>query len=218
MNNLIKKISLIVLVLISTLVLTGCNVTDLFKASDPEIVNISTKEEAVAYLSEKIVEWNNLKISVSLLSFIQTPYSGYASIEEEKFIYLVDETDDEGNKSIKEYKYIEDYKLYSYKKGSDDEYKVYDANEHLSLPFTLEGIFEDLRNGTFDHENLTYTQDPAKIILNIKVSVQGKEYTAEITYKNDSIVCKVQDFANITLSKDKNNFFNDWVVDKTLFE
>lgn len=218
MNNIIKKISLFVLVLISTFVLSGCNVKDLFKGSDPAIENISSKEEAVSFLSEKIVEWNNVKASVNLLSLIQTPYSGYVSIEEEKAIYLVHETDEEGNKSIKEYKYIENNKLYSYEKGLEDEYKVYDANVYLSLPFTLDQLFQDLRDGTFDYENLTYTQDSSKIILNIEVSIQGNDYSVEITYKNEKIVCTVQNLATITLSKDSNNFFENWVIDNTLFE
>lgn len=218
MNNIIKKISLFGLVLISTFVLSGCNVNDLFKGSDPAIETISSKEEAVSFLSEKIVEWNNVKASVNLLSLIQTPYSGYISIVEEKAIYLVHETDEEGNKSIKEYKYVENDKLYSYNKGLEDEYKVYDAKVYLSLPFTIDEFFQNLRNGTFDYEDLTYTQDPSTIILNIEVSLQGKDYSAEITYKNEKIVCSVQNLANITLSKDSNNFFEDWVIDKTLFE
>ena len=213
MKQLLSKFSTIALMFIMAFILAGCDFMQK-KEPDPEILEIDSAEEAYDFMIEKLSSLNNLKASVKL-SIISLPIEGYLDWESQRTYVQLYEKNDNNEKVITSSYYYEEEFIYIYKNSGEAEtYNKVSVEEKLNIDVDVNAYLKLLDKTNIDFNKITFRNDQYQFVLQFE---QNSE-EIELIYTYNKVKVVVKDLATITLSKDTNNFFDSFVIDKTKYE
>ena len=213
MKQLLSKFSTIALMFIMAFILAGCDFMQK-KEPDPEILEIDSAEEAYDFMIEKLSSLNNLKASVKL-SIISLPIEGYLDWESQRTYVQLYEKNDNNEKVITSSYYYEEEFIYIYKNSGETEtYNKVSVEEKLNIDVDVNAYLKLLDKTNIDFNKITFRNDQYQFVLQFEQSSEE----IELIYTYNKVKVVVKDLATITLSKDTNNFFDSFVIDKTKYE
>ena len=213
MKQLLSKFSTIALMFIMAFILAGCDFMQK-KEPDPEILEIDSAEEAYDFMIEKLSSLNNLKASVKL-SIISLPIEGYLDWESQRTYVQLYEKNDNNEKVITSSYYYEEEFIYIYKNSGETEtYNKVSVEEKLNIDVDVNAYLKLLDKTNIDFNKISFRNDQYQFVLQFE---QNSE-EIELIYTYNKVKVVVKDLATITLSKDTNNFFDSFVIDKTKYE
>lgn len=212
-----SKLLSCLLVAFMTFLFAGCD--SIFPAqSDPEIQELSTKEEALQFIIDKAETWNVVKAKASL-SIIPLPAEGHIDFANHKIYVEEYKTNENKEREVTKYLYLLNETLYSCENTeTGPKYSITTMKDEYDVDLDVNDLFDVLDISKYDLSTITFSKTDSQITFSTNYSFEGTSYNIQLSYKNKSIIITIKNMATITLTKDDPEYFNNLNLDLTPFE
>lgn len=226
MGKILKKVYVLLVLLFVALIATGCsslekNMNNFDGENLFDVNDITTTSEAIDAVTSTILEWQQIKLTVSSQFPIPAMNAtGYVDLSTKKLYFQYNFTNPT-DKTPNGFVYLENENVYSctYVDDIDKTYEKFTSNDKdlYGISLDIEQYITTLEENNFDYDKFTFNVENDTLNLITNYTYNNTDYVVTIIYKNGVIGLKLNDYVNIILEEDNLNYLEDFNIDLSLF-